>query len=195
MTPRGGRGMNTAIADAYDLGWRLAWLVRGLAGAALLDGYEAERGPIGRRNVALSMTPGGGGSDDGLIEDLGPSDGRPGSRAPHVWLGSGSARRSTLDLFGDGFLVLPPGQGSAWSEAVAGTAPTMPIRVVDLDEADGAAVRTAYGLEPGGAVLVRPDGVVAARWTILPDDPRSALAMVLTTTLGLATGTTGAVAA
>src|SRR6185436_10353781 len=38
---------------------------------ALLGSYEAERGPIGRRNVAMSMAPAGGGSDDGLAEDLG----------------------------------------------------------------------------------------------------------------------------
>ena len=71
MTPRGGRGMNTAIADAYDLAWKLAWTVRGQAGPALLDSYQAERAPIGRRNVALSMAPGGGGTEDGLFEDLG----------------------------------------------------------------------------------------------------------------------------
>ena len=73
MTPRGGRGMNTAIADAYDLGWKLAWTVRGLAADdALLESYETERGPVGRRNVAMSMVPdGGGGSADGLFEDLG----------------------------------------------------------------------------------------------------------------------------
>jgi 2-polyprenyl-6-methoxyphenol hydroxylase-like FAD-dependent oxidoreductase len=29
MTPRGGRGMNTGIADANDLAWRLAWIYRG----------------------------------------------------------------------------------------------------------------------------------------------------------------------
>ena len=96
MTPRGGRGMNTAIADAFDLSWKLAFVARGIADPALLDSYEAERGPIGRRNVAMSMAPAGGGSDDGLAEDLGslvasaaiafPPDGRPGSRAPHAWL-------------------------------------------------------------------------------------------------------------
>ena len=64
--------MNTAIADAYDLGWKLAWTVRGVAGDDLLESYETERGPIGRRNVAMSMVPdGGGGSADGLLEDLG----------------------------------------------------------------------------------------------------------------------------
>ena len=49
--------MNTAIADAFDLSWKLAWVQRGIAEPSLLDTYEAERGPIGRRNVAMSMVP------------------------------------------------------------------------------------------------------------------------------------------
>src|SRR5262249_60248997 len=47
MTPVGGRGMNTAIHDGHELGWRLAWAGRGLAGAALLGSYPAGRGPRG----------------------------------------------------------------------------------------------------------------------------------------------------
>jgi len=54
MTPRGGTGMNTAVHDAYDLGWKLAWTLRGWAPSALLDSYEAERRPIGEHNVARS---------------------------------------------------------------------------------------------------------------------------------------------
>ena len=62
--------MNTAIADAFDLSWKLAFVERGIADPALLATYEAERGPIGRGNVAMSMVPGGGGSNYGLAEDL-----------------------------------------------------------------------------------------------------------------------------
>ena len=51
---RGGTGMNTAIHDAYDLGWKLAWTLRGWAPSALLDSYEAMRRPIGEHNVARS---------------------------------------------------------------------------------------------------------------------------------------------
>ena len=47
MTPRGGTGMNTAIQDAYDLAWELAWVLKGWAGPGLLDSYQAERRPVG----------------------------------------------------------------------------------------------------------------------------------------------------
>jgi hypothetical protein len=40
--------MNTGIQDAWNLGWKLALVDRGLADAALLGSYRAERWPIGR---------------------------------------------------------------------------------------------------------------------------------------------------
>lgn len=42
-SPVGGQGMNTGIGDAENLSWKLALVVRGLAGSALLDTYQAER--------------------------------------------------------------------------------------------------------------------------------------------------------
>ena len=66
----------------------------------LLDTYEVERAPIGRRNVEMSMVPGGGGTDDGLLEDGIVPRRSPGARAPHAWLASRTERVSTLDLFG-----------------------------------------------------------------------------------------------
>jgi len=54
VIPTGGLGMNTGHGDAVDLGWKLAATLRGWAGPALLDSYEAERRPIGVRNVAAS---------------------------------------------------------------------------------------------------------------------------------------------
>jgi 2-polyprenyl-6-methoxyphenol hydroxylase-like FAD-dependent oxidoreductase len=46
-SPAGAQGMNTGIQDAYNLGWKLALVERGLAEESLLDSYEAERHPIG----------------------------------------------------------------------------------------------------------------------------------------------------
>ena len=43
MTPRGGTGMNMAIHSAFDIRWKLSWVLRGWAAPALLDSYEAER--------------------------------------------------------------------------------------------------------------------------------------------------------
>jgi 2-polyprenyl-6-methoxyphenol hydroxylase-like FAD-dependent oxidoreductase len=47
-SPVGGQGMNTGIQDAWNLGWKLAWVSRGLAVPQLLDSYHAERWPVGR---------------------------------------------------------------------------------------------------------------------------------------------------
>jgi 2-polyprenyl-6-methoxyphenol hydroxylase-like FAD-dependent oxidoreductase/heme-degrading monooxygenase HmoA len=58
--PAGGQGMNTGIQDAWNLGWKLALAVRGLAARGLLDSYEAERRPAGKaivdRAVAIAFT-------------------------------------------------------------------------------------------------------------------------------------------
>jgi 2-polyprenyl-6-methoxyphenol hydroxylase-like FAD-dependent oxidoreductase len=51
MSPTGGFGMNTGIQDAVDLGWKLAAVVGGWGGGALLDSYEVERRPVAVRNV------------------------------------------------------------------------------------------------------------------------------------------------
>ena len=76
---------------------------------------------------------------------------RPGSRAPHAWLRDG---RSTLDLFGRGFVLLrPAGPGvEEWAP------PGVEAHVVD---ADGFA--DAYDISSDGACLVRPDGIVGWR--------------------------------
>ena len=48
-SPAGGQGMNTGLQDAYNLGWKLALVVKGQADAALLDSYEKERIPVAQR--------------------------------------------------------------------------------------------------------------------------------------------------
>jgi len=50
-TPRRATGMNTGIAAAHNLAWKLAWVLRGWAGKALLDTYEQERRPVGVANA------------------------------------------------------------------------------------------------------------------------------------------------
>jgi 2-polyprenyl-6-methoxyphenol hydroxylase-like FAD-dependent oxidoreductase len=48
VPPLGGFGLNTGVADAHNLAWKLAMTLRGQAGPALLDSYDAERRPVGR---------------------------------------------------------------------------------------------------------------------------------------------------
>ncbi|HEV7969053.1 MAG TPA: FAD-dependent monooxygenase [Candidatus Acidoferrales bacterium] len=54
VIPTGGLGMNTGVGDAIDLSWKLAATLAGWGGAQLLASYEAERRPIGLRNVKAS---------------------------------------------------------------------------------------------------------------------------------------------
>src|SRR5262249_22028364 len=120
-----------------DLGWKLAWILRGYASDSLLDSYESERRPVGERNTLRSASPQ---ADRDVSQDyLDDLDGR----LPHVWLPDG---RSTLDVLGPGltlFLgpagVVPPRESGA------------PVSVHRVP----ASVASALG---GDALLVRPDG-------------------------------------
>ena len=90
VTPRGGTGLNLALHDGYDLGWKLAWVLRGWAGPALLDSYEAERRPVAEhtaRAVRRPATARCARAEQEVHADLG---GRIRAR-----LGRASARRST----------------------------------------------------------------------------------------------------
>jgi len=51
--PTGGQGLNTGVQDAYNLGWKLAHVLRG-GPDSLLDTYEAERLPIAAAVLGLS---------------------------------------------------------------------------------------------------------------------------------------------
>src|SRR5690606_12937296 len=52
--PAGGQGLNTGVQDAFNLGWKLAQVLRHGAGDALLDSYEAERRPVAAEVLGLS---------------------------------------------------------------------------------------------------------------------------------------------
>jgi 2-polyprenyl-6-methoxyphenol hydroxylase-like FAD-dependent oxidoreductase len=108
---------------------------------------------------------------------------RPGSRAPHAWLEDG---RSTLDLFGRGFVLMrfagrhvdvAPLQEAARRRS-------LPLTVVDIADP---AIAALYERR---LVLVRPDGHTAWRSDVLPDDPQALVDIVrgAATPAALATG-------
>jgi len=89
---------------------------------------------------------------------------RPGARAPHVWLRDS---RSTLDLFGRGFVLLRIGRDAPSGDALAAAARqrSVPLTQLALDEPEVASVYERR------LVLVRPDGHVAWRDDRMPTDP------------------------
>ncbi|MGW2302728.1 FAD-dependent monooxygenase [Streptomyces sp. NPDC001809] len=54
IPPVGAFGMNTGVADAHNLAWKLAHVLHGTAHEALLDTYEAERLPVARSALEQS---------------------------------------------------------------------------------------------------------------------------------------------
>jgi 2-polyprenyl-6-methoxyphenol hydroxylase-like FAD-dependent oxidoreductase len=88
---------------------------------------------------------------------------RPGARAPHVWLANG---RSTLDLYGRGFVLLRLGADAPAGEALqrAARERRVPLEVVAIETPE---VLQAYERR---LVLVRPDGHVAWRADAEPAD-------------------------
>jgi putative polyketide hydroxylase len=153
ITPRGGTGMNMAIADGYDLGWKLAWVLRNWADPGLLDTYEAERRPAAQHNLERSMDPLGSRrpSTDEVHVDLG-------GRLAHVWLQGEQVQTSTLDLLGRGLTLFTV--PSAWEGAAALVEADVPIDVRVLDRFTA----RALGVRGCGAMLVRPDGIVVGSW-------------------------------
>lgn len=53
-SPAGGQGMNTGIQDAYNLAWKLAYVIKGKAPTSLLESYEIERKPIAHEVVDMT---------------------------------------------------------------------------------------------------------------------------------------------
>jgi 2-polyprenyl-6-methoxyphenol hydroxylase-like FAD-dependent oxidoreductase len=53
-SPAGGQGVNTGMADAHNLGWKLALVASGRAPDALLDTYGTERRPVAEQVLKLT---------------------------------------------------------------------------------------------------------------------------------------------
>ncbi|MGA5322464.1 FAD-dependent oxidoreductase [Streptomyces seoulensis] len=122
-------------------------------------------------------------------------DGRPGSRAPHLWVRRGGLRLSTLDLYERSMVLLTDSPDDAgWYAAARRVAAEDGValdayRVGPAPDADltydteGDDWAKAHGTTADGAVLIRPDGFVAWRATSAAADPDTVLREALTSLL------------
>ncbi|WP_116792430.1 FAD-dependent monooxygenase [Achromobacter dolens] len=200
MPPWGGFNATTGIADAHNLAWKLAAVMRGEAVPDLLDSYDAERRPLALRNGRQALLRTDFDARFGIeternrdsfreLIDPGalilrhryPAAGAPahaeapaavdvlqtqtGTRFPHAWIQRGAERLSTLDLFGDSFVLLAGPAASIAASTRASLDPATP-RVLaagrDFVFSDGD-WGGLTGLADSGTVLVRPDGFVLRR--------------------------------
>jgi hypothetical protein len=124
----------------------------------LVDDFSME---IGYRynSAAVVLDPD---DDRALHQHPRESKGRPGSRAPHIFVQRDGRQISTLDLFGGDFVLLVAREGDPWRNAAVGAAGEVGLPV-DCHMIEEPQFPDAYGITQAGAVLVRPDGVVGWR--------------------------------
>jgi 2-polyprenyl-6-methoxyphenol hydroxylase-like FAD-dependent oxidoreductase len=202
VPPNGGFGGNTGVQDANNLAWKLAAVITGEAGPALLDSYEDERLPLCQLIVQQAYTR----YATRVVPERGTDGVEP--AIPDIELEIGLVMRSAAiagEDDDDGRLHLHPSalDGRPGTRAphvvLADGRSTLDLfgsRFVVLRPAgegvddwappaatshiiDAEPFADVYGLSAGGATLVRPDGVVA--WRARGPAGRDELARALAT--------------
>jgi hypothetical protein len=129
----------------------------------LVDDFQIELG-IHYRSNALK----GNESDTRASADPSTVRGLPGYRLPHCWLELDGRPVSSLDLVGSSYVLLAGPDGDHWRDEVMQAARIAPVELRQpgrdgLSDPTNGGFAKAIGIEPDGAVLVRPDGYVAWR--------------------------------
>ena len=175
--PTGGQGLNTSVQDAYNLGWKLAAVLRGKPDT-LLDSYEAERRPVaaamlGLATKLLDAAKRGdrrrgrevhqldiGYPDSSLAFEEVPRDGGvlAGDRAPDAPIrGAGGQPRRLFELFGAHWTAI------GWHAEPIRPRANLHAYMFGRDLVDDAGhFARAYALAHGDWLVVRPDGYIGA---------------------------------
>lgn len=156
VPPNGTVAGDAAIADAYDIAWRLADVLSGAAGPALLDDHRTEATGDRAPDVRLIRD----GARISTVDLFGDGWTLLTGVAGGVW--HSAAEHVARDL---GVRLVSHGLGP---------------RLVDVD----GRLAAEYGIGESGACLVRPDGVVAWRCGYEASDPVVTLSGVLRSLLG-----------
>ncbi len=190
--PTGGQGLNTSVQDAWNLGWKLAAVLRG-ADDALLDTYEEERREIAAEMLGMSTRLLDAARERGDLRlgreqqqlDLGyPASSlslderdddaplRAGYRAPDApCIGAGGQPLRLFSLLKSADWIMLRYEPASAAPTIA---PRSGLRIVtvgshaELRDHEHQ-LRTAYNFASGDIALLRPDGYLA----VLTHDERS----------------------
>mgnify|MGYP001140977761 CR=1 FL=1 len=196
MPPTGGQGGNTALQDGFYLGWKLGYVVRGIAGPGLLASYDIERRPYAevvctwqaanlaeRRDMKSLAEITGDPIDhatmmfgyvcvDGAFvkhpdqstpsleypfEDPSAPTAMPGARVPYVYLNSNGKKFNTRHYLSQQFQIYTDSAALVESLQAVGAELGVPQQTTLVESVE------PLKIQPGNAMLIRPDGVVAWR--------------------------------
>jgi len=138
---------------------------------------------FGRIYVSNAIIDDGTVAEESTISTYRPT-GHPGARTPHVWLQDSTGRTiSTIDLYDGSFILFAARDGEAWVSAASELAKQLraPLKAIRIgspgyaQRPGDATWESVVGVGNTGALLVRPDGHVAVRWSTIPGDPKGAL--------------------
>jgi 2-polyprenyl-6-methoxyphenol hydroxylase-like FAD-dependent oxidoreductase len=133
-----------------------------LRATPLLDEIAIEFGELYRSRIIEGASP-----DLPLARRPDEWQGQPGTRAPHRVVTRDGQFLSTLELYGEGWVLVS--SSKRWCEAAAAMRQRKGIAVTAINlraefgPVDGALVEQDLGISDKGASLVRPDGVIAWR--------------------------------
>jgi 2,4-dichlorophenol 6-monooxygenase len=187
--PTGGLGLNSAVHDAHNLCWKIAAVLAGHAGDALLDSYEPERRAVDGRNVQRSLENGTNHVKVAAAIGL-TRDGEAANLAAlRSALRDGPHRRAVLEaiasqsmefrehvveygysyasaaVVGDG--TPPRASGDDVRLYVPGTRPGAPLPHAVIEDLDGGRLSTLDLVAPGRFVLIAGEDGAAWRDTAL----------------------------
>jgi len=144
----------------------------------LADDFDIELGYL-YHSAAIVPATADDDAGDRVHEHPSASLGRPGSRAPHLWIQQRGRRISTLDLFRGAFVLLAGPDANAWLDAALKAAARFTGLKLDAHQIADDGFMAAYGISSSGATLVRPDGFIAWRSKSAGGEPEGELRRVL----------------
>lgn len=133
-----GHGMNTSLHDAANLGWKLAAEIKGRAPAGLLDTYEAERYPVGRRACVVS--------EASLVLAHPLAHVEPLREVFEELMGLENVERHVITMITDVAYPMPDGPAADPHPLLGRPVPNVPLSTADGETSTAAALHSGRGV-------------------------------------------------